>query len=199
MKVFKNATVYVDGKGLKKCTVTFDDKIRSIGKKGKGEEIELPKNAIVLPGFIDQHVHGAGGADGMDGRVEDIAVIAETLAKEGTTSFLVTTMTQSKENILKAMNSVKEYRASAKKEGARVVGIHLEGPFIAAAHKGAQPLEYVVKPDVAVFDEYNEASGNAIKIVSLAPEIEGAEELIKHLAQKGIVASIGFFAVNLSS
>ena len=191
MKVFKNATVYVDGKGLKKCTVTFDSKIQTIGKKGKGEEIELPKNAIVLPGFIDQHVHGAGGSDGMDGTVEDIAIIANTLAKEGTTSFLVTTMTQSKENIMNAMKAVKEYRETDKGEGAKVLGIHLEGPFIAAAHKGAQPLEYVAKPDIAVFDEYNEASGNAIKIVSLAPEIEGADELIKHLDSKGVVASIG--------
>ncbi|MBQ7924520.1 MAG: N-acetylglucosamine-6-phosphate deacetylase [Clostridia bacterium] len=191
MKVFKNATVYVDGKGLKKCTVTFDDTIQSIGKKGKGEIIDLPDNAIVLPGFIDQHVHGAGGSDGMDGTVEDIAIIAKTLAQEGTTSFLVTTMTQSKENILKAMRAVKEYRESDKKDGARVVGIHLEGPFIAAAHKGAQPLEYVAKPDIAVFDEYNAASGNAIKIVTLAPEVEGADELIKHLAKNGVVASIG--------
>lgn len=189
--MFKNATVYVDGQGLKKCTVTFDDTIKSIAKKGKGEEIVLPDNAIVLPGFIDQHVHGAGGSDGMDGTVEDISIIANTLAKEGTTSFLVTTMTQSKENILKAMHAVKEYREADKKDGARVVGIHLEGPFIAAAHKGAQPLEYVAAPDVSVFDEYNQASGNAIKIVSLAPEIEGADTLIKHLTQNGVVASIG--------
>ncbi len=191
MKVFKNATVYVDGKGLKKCTVTFDDVIRTIGKKGKGDIVELPENAIVLPGFIDQHVHGAGGSDGMDGTVEDISIIANTLAKEGTTSFLVTTMTQSKENILKAMNAVKEYVAADKKEGARVVGIHLEGPFIAAAHKGAQPLEYVAEPSIEVFDEYNAASGNAIKIVTLAPEVEGADALIAHLAKEGVVASIG--------
>ena len=191
MKVFRNATVYVDGKGLKKCTVAFDETIKSIGKKGKGEEIALPENAIVLPGFIDQHVHGAGGSDGMDGTIEDISIIANTLAKEGTTSFLVTTMTQSKENILKAMTAVKDYCEADKKDGARVVGIHLEGPFIAAAHKGAQPLEYVATPDIAVFDEYNAASGNAIKIVSLAPEIEGAEALIKHLDENGVVASIG--------
>ncbi len=191
MKIFKNATVYVDGKGLKKCTVAFDDTIKSIGKKGKGEVIDLPENAIVLPGFIDQHVHGAGGSDGMDGTVEDIAIIADTLAKEGTTSFLVTTMTQSKENILKAMQAVKTYREADRKEGARVVGIHLEGPFIAAAHKGAQPLEYVVKPSVETFDEYNAASGNAIKIVTMAPEIEGAETLIKHMVKQGVAPSIG--------
>ena len=173
MKCFKNATVYVDGEGLKKTTVCFGDKIEKISRcMEKGAEIiELPENAIVLPGFIDQHIHGAGGSDGMDGTVEDIAVIAKTVAAEGTTSFLVTTMTQSPENITKAMQAVKAYREADSKEGARVVGVHLEGPFIAAAHKGAQPLEYVKAPDKEAFDKYNEASGNAIKIITLAPEV----------------------------
>ena len=191
MKCFKNATVFVEGKGLVKTTVEFDEIIRKIGKKSKAEEILLPANAIVLPGFIDQHIHGAGGSDGMDGTVEDISNIAQTVAKEGTTSFLVTTMTQSKENILKAMSAVKTYRENAPKTGARVAGIHLEGPFIAAAHKGAQPLEFVKEPDIATFDEYNTASGNAIKVVSLAPEVDGADEFIRHLASQNIVASIG--------
>jgi N-acetylglucosamine-6-phosphate deacetylase len=100
-------------------------------------------------------------------------------------------MTQSQENILKAMEAVKAYREADSDEGARVVGIHLEGPFIAAAHKGAQPLEYVKAPDIETFDKYNEASGNAIKIVSLAPEVEGADALIRHLTEKGVVSSIG--------
>ena len=192
MKAFQNVLVYVEGKGLKKCSVGFGEKIEKIGKVSKYAEIyELPKNAIVLPGFIDQHVHGAGGSDGMDGTVEDIKTIAETLATEGTTSFLVTTMTQSPENITKALTAVKEYRKASPKSGARVVGVHLEGPFIAAAHKGAQPLEYVKEPDIATFDEYNAASGNCIKIVSLAPEIEGADKLIAHLSANGVVASIG--------
>ena len=192
MKAFQNVLVYVEGKGLKKCSVGFGEKIEKIGKVSKYAEIyELPKNAIVLPGFIDQHVHGAGGSDGMDGTVEDIKTIAETLATEGTTSFLVTTMTQSPENITKALTAVKEYRKASPKSGARVVGVHLEGPFIAAAHKGAQPLEYVKAPDIKTFDEYNEASGNAIKIVSLAPEVENAEALVRHLSKKGIVPSIG--------
>ena len=193
MKCFKNATVYVDGKGLVNRTVYFDDKIQKISRCAdkSAEVIELPENAIVLPGFIDQHIHGAGGSDGMDGTVEDIAIIAKTVAAEGTTSFLVTTMTQSVENITKAMKAVKEYRAANSKEGARVEGIHLEGPFIAAAHKGAQPLEYVAVPDIETFDKYNEASGKAIKIVTLAPEVDGAEALIRHLDKEGVVASIG--------
>lgn len=193
MKCFKNVLVYVDGEGLKKCSVSFDEKIEKIAKKEikKAEEIVLPAGAIVLPGFIDEHIHGAGGSDGMDGTVEDIATIAKTIAAEGTTSFLVTTMTQSPENITKAMTAVKEYRAADPEDGARVIGVHLEGPFIAAAHKGAQPLEYVKTPDVQAFDEYNEASGNAIRIVSLAPEVEGADEFIRHLKAKGVVSSIG--------
>ena len=191
MKCFKNAVVYVEGKGLTRCSVEFDEKIRKISKKSKAEEILLPKGAIVLPGFIDQHIHGAGGSDGMDGTVEDIATIANTVAKEGTTTFLVTTMTQSKENLLKAMSAVKTYRENAPETGARVAGIHLEGPFIAAAHKGAQPLEYVKEPNIEIFDEYNKESGYAVKIVSLAPEVAGADELIRHLKWQGIVASVG--------
>ena len=193
MKCFKNATVYVGGKGLQKRNLYFDDRIQKISRCGlqKAEEITLPEDAIVLPGFIDQHIHGAGGSDGMDGTVEDIAIIAKTVAAEGTTSFLVTTMTQSPENITKAMEAVKKYREVSPEVGARVVGVHLEGPFIAAAHKGAQPLEYVKAPDVEAFDNYNEASGNAIRIVTLAPEVEGAETLIRHLTEKGVVSSIG--------
>ena len=190
MKCFKNALVYVAGEGLKKCSVTFDEKIVGIGDNATGEEIVLPEGAIVLPAFIDQHIHGAGGSDGMDATVADYEIIAKTVAAEGTASFLVTTMTQSVENITKAMQAVKEYR-EGEHDGARVVGIHLEGPFIAAAYKGAQPLEYVAVPDVETFKAYNEASGNAIKIVTLAPDVEGAQELIKYLSENGIVASIG--------
>ena len=193
MKCFKNATVYVGGEGLKKCTLCFDEKIEKISRCGvkDAEVIELPDDAIVVPGFVDQHIHGAGGSDGMDGTVEDISIIAKTIAAEGTTSFLVTTMTQSPENITKAMTAVKTYREMNPDEGARVVGVHLEGPFIAAAYKGAQPLEYVKAPDIAAFDGYNAASGNAIRIVTLAPEVDGADEFIRHLTAQGIVSSIG--------
>ena len=190
MKAFKNALVYVSGEGVKKSTVVFDEKIVSIGEDASVEEIVLPKGAIVLPGFVDQHIHGAGGSDGMDATIADYEIIAKTVAAEGTTSFLITTMTQSVENITKAMEAVKEYK-EGEHDGARVVGIHLEGPFIAPAHKGAQPLEYVAKPDVEVFKAYNAASGNSIKIVTLAPEMEGSDELIAYLTANGIVSSIG--------
>ena len=193
MKTFKNVTVYVEGEGLKKCNLSFDSKIQKISRCADktAEVIELPDDAIVLPGFVDQHIHGAGGSDGMDGTIKDVSIIANTIAAEGTTSFLVTTMTQSPENITKALQAVKEYKAANPTDGARVVGVHLEGPFIAAKHKGAQPLEYVKEPDVKVFDEYNVASGNSIAIVTLAPEVEGAADFVAHLTKQGIVSSIG--------
>jgi N-acetylglucosamine-6-phosphate deacetylase len=100
-------------------------------------------------------------------------------------------MTQSPENIKKALSAVCEYKKANSDNGAEVIGVHSEGPFIAPEHKGAQPLEYVAVPSVEVFDEYNKASGNCIKIVTIAPEREGADTLIKHLSSQGVIASIG--------
>lgn len=192
MKAFLNVSAYIEGEGIKRCNLLFDEHIKSVGGSAEDAEIiDLPEDAIVLPGFIDEHIHGAGGADAMDGTHAALKTIAETVAAEGTTGFLATTMTQSAENITQAMRAVKEYREADEETGARVLGIHLEGPFINGAFAGAQPLEYVAQPDKAVFDKYNAASGNAVKIVTLAPEVEGADELIEHLTQQGIVASIG--------
>ena len=194
MKGFVDAKVYVENQGIITTNVGVENgKIAYIGEdKSKiTEPYPYSPDQVVLPGFIDQHVHGAAGADAMDGMVSALNTIANALAKEGTTSFLATTMTQSPENILKAMTAVKDYREIASKDGARVSGIHLEGPFISLKHVGAQPKEYVAIPSPEVFDTYNSASGNAIKVVSLAPEEEGAEELIRHLDKNGIVASIG--------
>ena len=92
MKCFKNALVYVAGEGVKKCTVEFDETIRSIGADSDAEEIVLPEGAIVVPAFIDQHIHGAGGSDGMDATIADYEIIAKTVAAEGTASFLITTI-----------------------------------------------------------------------------------------------------------
>ena len=191
MKVFKNAKIYVEGKGVVLTDLAFDETITAIGDGATGEVIDLPANAVVVPGFIDEHIHGASGSDGMDGTIEDIAKIANTLPKEGTTAFLVTTMTQSPQNITKALSAAKEYVCGRHDEGAEVLGVHLEGPFISTKHVGAQPLEYVQSPSVAAFIPYEQAAGGNVKIVTLAPEVEGAQELISYLKEKGVVASMG--------
>jgi len=190
MKGFINQNVYVEGKGIIKTNLGFENgKIVYIGDDATGiEEISLPEGAIIAPGFIDEHIHGASGSDAMDGTVEHLETIALSVAGEGTTGFLATTMTQSPANITKALNAVRDY---ANEKGAKVLGVHLEGPFISLNHVGAQPKEYVANPSVEIFKTYEEASGGKIKIVSLAPENEGSAELIKYLVSKGVVASVG--------
>lgn len=194
MKGFKNVNAYIHGKGIINTSIAIENgKIVCIGDCAEKitEPFKVASDCIVTPGFIDEHIHGAMGSDAMDGTYSAIETIANAVAKEGTTGFLATTMTQSPENIVKALSSVKEYREANVSTGAEVLGVHLEGPFISVKHIGAQPLEYVAEPNVEVFKKYNQASGNCIKIVSLAPEVEGMDELIKYLSENKIIASIG--------
>ena len=184
---FKDCNVYVDGKGIIKTSIKVENgKITSFDNP---EGLALNDNLFVVPGFIDKHIHGANDSDSMDPTIDDIKNIAVTIASEGVSSFLPTTMTQSEENITAALKNINEYM-KIQNEGAEVLGIHLEGPFICKKYKGAQPEEYVVPCDVETFKKYNEASGNHIKQVTLAIE-ENGEELVKYCVQNNIVASVG--------
>ena len=138
MKGFVNCNVYIEGKGVQKCSVGFEDgKIAYIGNDLSGIEplMELSEEQVVVPGFIDEHIHGAAGCDAMDGTTEALSKVATAIAKEGTVGFLATTMTQSPENIGRAMVAVKDYMAEDHPEGAAVLGLHLEGPFISKKHE----------------------------------------------------------------
>ncbi|MBR2891928.1 MAG: N-acetylglucosamine-6-phosphate deacetylase [Bacilli bacterium] len=193
MKGFKNIKIYVEGKGIVVTSLAVDNgKIVNIGDDLEVEEYcPSIEGYLVVPGFIDQHIHGANGADAMDGDIKKVNQLAVAVAQEGTTSFLPTTMTQSPENIIKALTAINEYMHSNPSTGAKVLGVHLEGPYISTDFIGAQPLEYVQKPTVESFKRYQEASGDNIRIVSLAPEVEGSDELIKYLVDNNILVSIG--------
>lgn len=196
MKCFRGASVYVAGAGVTRADITFDEIIREIGTAPTdAETVALPEGAVVLPGFIDPHIHGAGGADAMDGTAAALATISETVAREGTTSFLATTMTESGEAILRALTAVRDCREAP---GARLLGVHLEGPFISETYAGAQPREYIAAPDIDVFDRYQAASGGRIRIVTVAPEVPGADALIRHLAETGVVPSVGHSAAGVA-
>lgn len=147
---------------------------------------------VLIPGMIDVHIHGANGADTMDATYQALDTITETLPKEGTTSFLVTTITQSTEKIEKALINVANYLQNGTKEGhAEILGVHLEGPFISKEKAGAQPLDYIIEPDVELFNKFQRLSNHQIKLVTLAPEVDPDFALIKHLRKDGVVASIG--------
>lgn len=190
-KGFNQVNVYVEGLGIVKKTVKVDSgKIVSIDDDNNSELLTLDDNLYVVPGFIDKHVHGANHSDGMYPTIKDIANIAKTIASEGVTSFLITTMTQTFENISLALENAKNYIENHNNEGAKALGVHLEGPFISKKFKGAQPESCIVPCDVETFKGYQKISGNHIKQVTLAYE-ENGKELVRYLKSQGIIASLG--------
>ncbi len=174
-----------------------DGKIAEVGPVSQYKQdddakvITLSPDYQVIPGAIDIHIHGASNSDAMDATHEALSTMAETLPKEGTTSFLATTMTQSTQAIESALLNAGKYIENQTQEHAEIVGIHLEGPFISPARKGAQPEEYIVDPDVTLFKRWQEMAENQIKLVTLAPEQPNGLDLAAHLRGTGVVASIG--------
>ncbi|WP_282139261.1 N-acetylglucosamine-6-phosphate deacetylase [Rossellomorea aquimaris] len=154
--------------------------------------ISLPHGYSVVPGMIDIHIHGVNGADTMDATREALDTMTVTLPKEGTTSFLATTMTEASGAIEKALKATADYMSDHQKSGqAEILGLHLEGPFINPDKAGAQPLNRIQKPNVEVFKNWHALSGENIKLVTLAPELDDEYELIRYLKENGIVASVG--------
>lgn len=156
------------------------------------EEIQLRKELLAIPGFIDIHIHGLNGADVMDATEEALQSMAATLPKEGTTSFLATTITQDKDHIGNALQNIHSYMdKQCNYHLSELLGVHLEGPFINAKRAGAQPKSYILKPNIADFTQFQSDSGNTIKIVTMAPEQETGIELVKFLTESGVITSIG--------
>ncbi|SFC86049.1 N-acetylglucosamine-6-phosphate deacetylase [Bacillus sp. OV322] len=154
--------------------------------------MEIPGGYTAVPGFIDVHIHGVNGADVMDSTIEALETMSSALPKEGTTSFLATTMTQAVEEIEKALQNAGEYISNRQSPGkAEVLGIHLEGPFVNANKAGAQPVHHIKDPDLKLFKSWENLAGGTIKLVTLAPEQPGGLEMIRYLKENGIIASIG--------
>ncbi|TFH59065.1 N-acetylglucosamine-6-phosphate deacetylase [Peribacillus frigoritolerans] len=174
-----------------------DGKIAEVGPASQykhdddAKVITLSPDYQVIPGAIDIHIHGASNSDAMDATHDALSTMAKTLPKEGTTSFLATTMTQSTQAIESALLNAGKYIENQTQEHAEIVGIHLEGPFISPARKGAQPEDYIVDPDVTLFKRWQEMAENQIKLVTLAPEQPNGLDLAAHLRGTGVVASIG--------
>lgn len=145
------------------------------------------KGNILMPGFIDIHVHGSCGIDFMDATVEDYKTISESMYKEGVTTFLATTLTSDHESLLRVSKTVKDAMKVAKNLG----GIHFEGPYINANHKGAQNEAFIRDPSIEELKQYIEASDKNIRYISMAPEKNGAMEFIKYATSNGVTVSAG--------
>lgn len=200
----KNITIYLENEMISDGSLLLDQGvIRGIFHKGDNPTSYPSKFKIVdgqglsaVPGFIDSHIHGANGADVMDATEEALDKIAQVLPEEGTTSFLATTITQSPENIERALRTVAEYQP--KPGYAEIVGVHLEGPFIEESKKGAQPLEHIHKPNKDLFDKWQKLSKNNIKTITMAPEHDEDGTFIRHLATNGINVSAGHTAIDFA-
>ena len=140
----------------------------------------------ILPGFIDIHCHGAYGFDTNDANPEGLRKWAKGIVDEGVTSFLATTLTQSEEVLTNAVSNVAKVVEEGY-EGAEILGIHFEGPYLNKAHKGAQPEEYCVKQ----FKRYQKAAHGLIKYITMAVENDEDYALTKYCSQNNVVVSIG--------
>ena len=144
----------------------------------------------MIPGLIDVHTHGAYGFDTNDAEEEGLRNWTKNIVSEGVTGFLPTTITQSEEVLTKALKNVAKVVRQGY-EGARILGIHFEGPYLDQTYKGAQPERFCVAPDLEQFKRYLEASEGLIRIVTMACEHDEDFRLTRYLRGKGIVPSLG--------
>lgn len=175
MKSIINAKIITHKEVLEGYALTFDEKIVSLSKEIPASSKLIDAKGLYLSaGFIDIHIHGSNGYDVMDGTVGALDGIAKSILQTGTTSFLATTMTMSAEEIHKALLNVQNFKG---KGGAKVLGTHLEGPFINSIKHGAQNPTHIQKPNFELIAPYMES----VKMVTLAPEVEGGEAFVAYL------------------
>ncbi|WNQ11224.1 N-acetylglucosamine-6-phosphate deacetylase [Paenibacillus aurantius] len=142
---------------------------------------------LLIPGMIDVHIHGAEGHDMMDGTLESVEVVSRVCARTGCTSFLATSVSSTLEDLLEMIASVS--RSVGREPGARIAGMHIEGPYLNVKRKGMQNERFLRHPDQEEMTRILEAAGSLIRMVTLAPEIPGGLEMIAFLKDRDIVAA----------
>ena len=176
-------------------------------KIGKKESVKVPsgtpvvdnRDRVVVPGFIDIHIHGAAGHDLMEGTSEAVSAVANYLARHGTTAFLATTATASIERTLHAARALGEtintsnrsHGTGEKIAGAQPVGIHFEGPFLNVKKRGAHPASQIQKPSTSLLEKLLAAASGTARILTLAPELDGALTVLEFARSRGLRVGIG--------
>ena len=176
-------------------------KIAAVGKRGT---VDLPRGVreikaagkTLVPGFVDVHIHGAGGRDVMEGTRESLEIIAATVAARGTTSLVATTVTASEKETRASVAGIAHFilntsQYAARELSAEVLGIHFEGPFISPARRGVHPAKWILAPSTELFAQILKEARGTAQIVTLAPELPHALELIAAARKAGLVVSLG--------
>ena len=197
MLTIRGARVVTPGRDLGVADVVVDGgRIAAVGgRAGAGGETVEADGLVALPGFVDVHSHGRGGADFCDATDEAFGTIGRGKLADGVTGFLATGLTRPEENLAELCRCVERYKARG--DGATCLGVHLEGPFFNPEMAGAQNPAYLMKPDAEMVKRLHAIS--PIAKISLAPELEGAEACIRELVAAGIVVSGGHSAADFET
>lgn len=191
--IIKNAKAFVDGSFQENTDILVKDgKIAQIGQNlcAEAEEVLNLNGDVLLPGFVDVHIHAFMGKDTMNGE-EAVRHMSRELKKFGVAAFLPTTMSASPEDTCKALNGIKAVMEAPEAEGACVLGAHMEAPFLNEGKAGAQPKQFFVLPNEDNWQKYTGGNEGIVRLITMAPEKEGALDFITRLTNAGINVSIG--------
>ncbi|RLF21253.1 MAG: N-acetylglucosamine-6-phosphate deacetylase, partial [Thermoprotei archaeon] len=170
-------------------------RIKRIGREPYGEGSGYQLNCeglVVSPGYIDTHIHGLEGIDVLEATCDDILELGYKLVEHGVTSFLPTVAAAPHEDLLRVCRTVREAHESWNyKRGARVLGLYLEGPYVNPVKRGGQDERFIRGPSIKELEDYIRASGGLVRQITIAPELEGALDLISYASSRGIVVCIG--------
>lgn len=191
--IIQSKKVWVLGQFIQAQLELVDGKIKNVFNYGSHTvDVDYGEKRIV-PGFIDIHTHGAYGFDTNDAEEEGLRNWMKHIPEEGVTSILPTTITQSEEVLTAALKNIAKV-VNDGYEGAEILGIHFEGPYLDMVYKGAQPEQFIKKPDVEQFKRYQSAAEGLIKVITMATEQDDEFALTKYCTEHGVAVSIGHSA-----
>ena len=160
-------------------------------------------DAVLTPGFLDVHIHGGGGHDVMEPDAAALPIIQKLLAKHGVTSYLPTTVTASIDHTCKALDrlatAIEQAEQQEDRNGTQPLGVHLEGPFISHVRPGVHPPEDLRKPTLEAFEKLWQAARGHIRVMTIAPELDGALEVIAEAEKRGVCVSMGHSDATISA
>ncbi|WP_407082565.1 N-acetylglucosamine-6-phosphate deacetylase [Photobacterium leiognathi] len=177
--------------------IVNDGKIEAITEtKPLDCDVTELEGQTLVPGFIDIHIHGRAGADVMDATPQALQTIADALPKTGVVAWVGTTVTAPWQDIIYALQQVREFCQQPKQVGAKLLGSFLEGPYFTEAYRGSHPTQYLQAPSIAALTELKEVAGDSLIRVALAPEYQGSDEAIQWLTAEGVKTSIAHTSAN---